>query len=286
MQCLLAGVCIAGMVLPQDKSFVCKAAGAGNADFGKMDAEKADSGEKDINEEDTAEIEAFVTAFYEAHTQEGMGSLKEYIDNEESLELYLRRMEISFTYGVIRYDNIDVLVYPLQDGYHWLAAVNYDLVVGENEIALPGAVVQLVRRKEDDSLVIYTNEQNFTDVSEEVLEEVRRIVTEDEIAERMAKQDAGFEDVCEEYPEALEWAYDLSNALMAVQSEYYEEDTKKDSKEAKILYTVQKGDCLWYIAERKFGDGMRWNEIYRDNRNVIGDDPDLLYVGLQLQLAK
>jgi len=43
-------------------------------------------------------------------------------------------------------------------------------------------------------------------------------------------------------------------------------------------YTVVKGDCLWRIAQRHFGTGMRWVEIYQANRGDIRD-PNLIYPG-------
>jgi hypothetical protein len=51
-------------------------------------------------------------------------------------------------------------------------------------------------------------------------------------------------------------------------------------------YTVRRGDCLWHIAERHLGPGAtsaeitaEWHRWYHANRDVIGDDPDLILVG-------
>lgn len=44
-------------------------------------------------------------------------------------------------------------------------------------------------------------------------------------------------------------------------------------------YTVKQGDNLWIIAKRVFQDGSRWREIYEENRDVIGNNPDLIYAG-------
>lgn len=48
-------------------------------------------------------------------------------------------------------------------------------------------------------------------------------------------------------------------------------------------YTVQKGDYLWNIAVRAFGDGYKWPEIARAN-NI--QDPDLIYSGTVLKLPR
>ncbi|HEY9789775.1 MAG TPA: LysM peptidoglycan-binding domain-containing protein [Candidatus Obscuribacterales bacterium] len=49
-------------------------------------------------------------------------------------------------------------------------------------------------------------------------------------------------------------------------------------------YMVQKGDCLWNIAKHKLGDGSRWNEIYKLNSDMIGQNPDLILQGAHLRL--
>ncbi|MDJ0792527.1 MAG: LysM domain-containing protein [Acidimicrobiia bacterium] len=61
-------------------------------------------------------------------------------------------------------------------------------------------------------------------------------------------------------------------------------------------YEVQRGDCLWSIAkailaergpEPQGGDiAELWKAIYRANRDVIGDDPDLILPGQILELTE
>lgn len=56
---------------------------------------------------------------------------------------------------------------------------------------------------------------------------------------------------------------------------------KKD--ETKTTYhTVGDGDSLWALAKRYLGDGNRWPEIYEANREIIGDDPNLIINGTVL----
>ena len=45
------------------------------------------------------------------------------------------------------------------------------------------------------------------------------------------------------------------------------------------LYTVVQGDCLWNIAKARYGSGIDYIKIYEANRDVIGDNPDLIYPG-------
>lgn len=48
-------------------------------------------------------------------------------------------------------------------------------------------------------------------------------------------------------------------------------------------YTVEKGDCLWNIAVRAYGDGFRWLEIAKAN-NL--DNPDLIHPGNEFVLPR
>ncbi|MCM1190506.1 MAG: LysM peptidoglycan-binding domain-containing protein [bacterium] len=50
------------------------------------------------------------------------------------------------------------------------------------------------------------------------------------------------------------------------------------------VYIVKKGDSLWSIAEELLGDGHRYREIYRWNRDVIGDDPGRILPEMKLYL--
>jgi LysM repeat protein len=50
-------------------------------------------------------------------------------------------------------------------------------------------------------------------------------------------------------------------------------------------YTVKPGDTLWGIAKQTLGDGSRWHEIYNNNVDVIGKDPNLIRPGQVLRIA-
>jgi len=43
-------------------------------------------------------------------------------------------------------------------------------------------------------------------------------------------------------------------------------------------YTVVKGDCLWNIAKRIYGNPLKWKLIYEANKAQI-NNPDLIYPG-------
>ena len=50
------------------------------------------------------------------------------------------------------------------------------------------------------------------------------------------------------------------------------------------VYEVQKGDCLWKIAETYLGDGARSVDIVEWNKDLI-QDPNLIYPGMELRIA-
>lgn len=51
-------------------------------------------------------------------------------------------------------------------------------------------------------------------------------------------------------------------------------------------YTVQSGDSLSAIAEEKLGDANKWREIYEANKDVVGDDPDKIQPGMELEIPE
>lgn len=57
----------------------------------------------------------------------------------------------------------------------------------------------------------------------------------------------------------------------------------KTEKDVSASHVVTKGDCLWNIAVKAYGNGYRWVDIYQANRDVISN-PDLIYPGQVLRL--
>ncbi|MDP3724080.1 MAG: LysM peptidoglycan-binding domain-containing protein [bacterium] len=49
-----------------------------------------------------------------------------------------------------------------------------------------------------------------------------------------------------------------------------------------VEYVVGEGDSLSLLAEKYYGDMMAWEKIYNANKDSVGDDPNLLYVGVKL----
>jgi nucleoid-associated protein YgaU len=49
-------------------------------------------------------------------------------------------------------------------------------------------------------------------------------------------------------------------------------------------YVVEPGDTLALIARKVYGDASLWQQIYRANKDTIGDSPDALRVGMKLTI--
>lgn len=51
-----------------------------------------------------------------------------------------------------------------------------------------------------------------------------------------------------------------------------------ENKPKQKTYTVKKGDCLWNIAKKFYGNGAQYTKIYNANKGKI-KNPNLIYVG-------
>lgn len=72
-----------------------------------------------------------------------------------------------------------------------------------------------------------------------------------------------------------------SVTLNAVQTEVKETRAADSSPApaASQTYVVVKGDCLYTIARKIYGDGSKYIAIYDANRGVIGGNPNMIYPG-------
>ena len=68
-------------------------------------------------------------------------------------------------------------------------------------------------------------------------------------------------------------------------SESNTETTSESDAESVITYVVNKGDTLWDIAERYYGDGQYAYKIWDDNRDIIGNNFNFILPGMQLKIT-
>ena len=57
-----------------------------------------------------------------------------------------------------------------------------------------------------------------------------------------------------------------------------------NSKSIPGTYTVKKGDSLFKIAKKIYGDGSKQKKIYNANKNIIGSNPNKIYAGQVLKI--
>ena len=62
------------------------------------------------------------------------------------------------------------------------------------------------------------------------------------------------------------------------------EATSSPAPAAAQTYMVVKGDCLWNIAKKFYGNGSKYSIIYNVNKSVIGGNPNLIYPGQVLTI--
>lgn len=230
------------------------------------------------------DVESFVRMFYEAHTEEDFEKVKEQLP-EGDPDQYEIRLRVFFQLGLQKYDNIVVKAYSMKDKQNWLAVVKFDAFFEGIDIGIPGSVTVLVQRQEDGQWKI------LTDCPDDLYEEVRQMMETEEMIEWINAVNIEFNDIISENPEFLDWLTALSDSFdkayaIEILKNGDEGNTavEEDNTEApdRDIYIVQKGDCLWSIAQNELGDGMRWNELYEENKEVIGDNPDLILIGIRL----
>ena len=62
------------------------------------------------------------------------------------------------------------------------------------------------------------------------------------------------------------------------------ETNNSPAPSAAKTYTVVRGDCLWNIAKKFYGNGAKYTVIYNANKGVIGSNPNLIYPGQVLTI--
>ncbi|MDX1902868.1 MAG: LysM peptidoglycan-binding domain-containing protein [Thermonemataceae bacterium] len=73
---------------------------------------------------------------------------------------------------------------------------------------------------------------------------------------------------------------------ITVLDEEEEDEEEYDEEESEDVYVVQPGDTLWGIAEKLLGNGALYTQIYEANKDVIGSNPDLIKVGMELVIPE
>jgi len=120
----------------------------------------------------------------------------------------------------------------------------------------------------------------------------------DKIKEEIEKDNPGVKDLQVGYdngvvslsgnadsPEAMEKAVLMAGNIEGVGEVKADALNAPPQTEAVAYHVIEKGDTLWALAKRFYGDGNAYPRIFEANREVI-KDPDLIFVGQKIRIPK
>lgn len=82
------------------------------------------------------------------------------------------------------------------------------------------------------------------------------------------------------------WIWDTQEHLFVHMNEWELSDYIQEGKAEKGTHIiVQEGDSLWRLARKYLGDGAKYIDLYEQNREVIGSDPDRIVPGMELEIS-
>lgn len=84
---------------------------------------------------------------------------------------------------------------------------------------------------------------------------------------------------------ALEKAILMAGNVEGVEEVQIENVTGAEPAANVDYYEIQKGDSLWKIAEKAYGNGSKYTDIFEANKEVI-KDPDLIYPGQKIRIPQ
>ena len=83
--------------------------------------------------------------------------------------------------------------------------------------------------------------------------------------------------------ESLEKAVLLAGNIQGV-TEVNVDGMDAPAPEPEVLYyTIEKGDSLWKVADKHYGNGNDYQKLFEANKEVI-KDPDLIYPGQKIRV--
>lgn len=82
---------------------------------------------------------------------------------------------------------------------------------------------------------------------------------------------------------ALEKAVLMAGNVEGVAEVQLDNISGAEPDETVTYYEIQKGDSLWKVAEKAYGNGSKYTAIFEANKEVI-KDPDLIYPGQKIRI--
>lgn len=243
------------------------------------------------------ELEAQIREYYDA-VSKGDTERAEMLAGTESRQRE-ERNEVLRSSGMEAIDVLDLIIYPCEE--YRIVVVSYEIKIEGIETKAPGAETLVAKRTDEGAFLLL-----FSVELEQELPEADREMIQQKIKEITENKDLldFFQEVNQRYIEAREdfslreWEENwLAEQSRAVQEEEIEPDseteqenggelqeTQKATGSSAAAYVVKEGDCLWNIAGDMLGDSTKWDVIYEKNKDVIGEDPNYILPGMELQL--
>ena len=255
-----------------------------------------------------AEVEAFIKELYEAQTNRDVDWIRARLEDDDAVNNWAIKLGKLYSdnigLGFMEFNNIEMKIYPTSYEDYFIAHVTDEMVIEWNgeAISLPGYTSYLVKQCENSKWCITYGTDLPDELAEKMKDEILQLYDENyyEIMDMVAAVSTKYSDILANTPGLADWLDELDSKM----SEWYTSENfmEKDiwdylfgeehgvltaslNGEKDSIYIVQKGDCLWRIAERELGDGLYWVKLYEANRDVIGENPDLLWVGIELDLG-
>ena len=118
--------------------------------------------------------------------------------------------------------------------------------------------------------------QSDDELAKKIIEAQKKQELEARVREMKEAQDARLEEAKQRIRERGEAARAKAKSEVKVEA-------KPEVKVEAKTYTVQAGDTLGKIAQKVYGDGSRWKEIFEANKETI-KNPDLIQIGQVLKI--
>jgi len=186
--------------------------------------------------------------------------------------------------GLCEYRVTDLAVYPA--GEDRIVFVSYDMYVDVNgsKKKLPGLETLLARSDGEEGWFLLCDYE----LSEEeawLEKTIKECCDREEIRDWMNEINLEYNEAVAEDSELADWVRHVSDEITKAMSDMELPDMdREEALPQPERYIVQKGDCLWCIAREILGEGIRWQELYENNRKLIGENPDLILPGMELVL--
>lgn len=230
------------------------------------------------------EIEEFIVKLYDVKEKGDEAALKSTGASEVQIMSDLTLVEC----GLEEYHNLKSYIYPTGENT-WLVVVGYEMEVEGVDVWLPGLTTEYVIKDGQGRLMLPWQSEEIPPM---VNQHAELTETNPEISGLFEAYNDSYTQILQndssgevqEFNEKVRETYDKILRERGIITEDDSRDDKSVESDPDSYYTVQPGDCLWSIAKEHLGSGSNWSVIYDNNREIIGEFPDLIFPGQKLEI--